>query len=223
MRWPCLIRWLCLIRWRACPSCAWAGWVRRRPGPCWPRRPRARSTSGCGPGSSMRPAGTRWPCSSSAGARGWVSWPAGSRCQLWAMGRTWATCPGASRTSTSSDAALILRAAQGLDLNIGVLEMAAEAGLLDVGANVRFRHPLVRSAVYRAAAAPDRRAAHDALAAATDPLADPDRRAWHRAHAAAGPDEAVAGELISSADRARRRGGIAASAAFWERAVALTP
>jgi DNA-binding CsgD family transcriptional regulator len=121
------------------------------------------------------------------------------------------------------DVALILRAAQGLGLNIGVLEAAAQTGLLDVGANVRFRHPLVRSAVYRAAAAPDRRAAHEALAEATDPLADPDRRAWHRAHAAAGPDEAVAGELISSADRALRRGGIAASAAFWERAVALTP
>ncbi|HJY97609.1 MAG TPA: AAA family ATPase, partial [Streptosporangiaceae bacterium] len=121
------------------------------------------------------------------------------------------------------DVALILRAAQGLGLNIGVLEAAAQTGLLDVGANVRFRHPLVRSAVYRAAAAPDRRAAHEALAEATDPLADPDRRAWHRAHAAAGPDEAVASELISSADRALRRGGIAACAAFWERAVALTP
>jgi DNA-binding CsgD family transcriptional regulator len=121
------------------------------------------------------------------------------------------------------DVALILRAAQGLGLNIGVLEAAAQSGLLDVGANVRFRHPLVRSAVYRAATAPDRRAAHDALAAATDPLSDPDRRAWHRAHAAAGPDEAVASELISSAGRALRRGGIAASAAFWERAVALTP
>jgi DNA-binding CsgD family transcriptional regulator len=121
------------------------------------------------------------------------------------------------------DVALILRAAEGLGLNIGVLEVAAESGLLDVGANVRFRHPLVRSAVYRAATATDRRAAHDALAAATDPLSDPDRRAWHRAHAAAGPDEAVAGELIRSAGRALRRGGIAASAAFWERAVALTP
>ncbi|MGH3200995.1 MAG: AAA family ATPase, partial [Streptosporangiaceae bacterium] len=79
------------------------------------------------------------------------------------------------------DVALILRAAQGIDLNTGVLDAAAQAGLLDVGANVRFRHPLVRSAVYRAAAAPDRREAHHALAAATDPLADPDRRAWHRA------------------------------------------
>ena len=121
------------------------------------------------------------------------------------------------------DVALILRAAQRLGLNIGVLEAAAEAGFLDVGANLRFRHPLMRSAVYRAAAGPDRRAVHDALAAATDPLSDPDRRAWHRAHAAAGPDEAVAGELINSAGRALRRGGIAAAAAFWARAVALTP
>jgi DNA-binding CsgD family transcriptional regulator len=121
------------------------------------------------------------------------------------------------------DRALILRAAQGLGLNIGALDLAVEAGLLDAGANVRFRHPLVRSAIYRAAAAQDRRAAHDALAAATDPDTDPDRRAWHRAHAAAEPDEAVAEELINSAGRALRRGGIAASAAFWERAVALTP
>ena len=121
------------------------------------------------------------------------------------------------------DVALILRAAQGLGLDVGVLQVAAQTGLLDLGATVRFRHPLMRSAVYRAAEAADRRAVHDALAAATDPLADPDRRAWHRAHAAAGPDEAVAGELISSAGRALRRGGIAACAAFLERAVALTP
>ena len=121
------------------------------------------------------------------------------------------------------DLALLLRAAQVLGLEIGAMELAAEAGLLDIGASVRFRHPLVRSAVYRAAAVQDRRAAHEALAAATDPEADPDRRAWHRAHSTGGPDEAVAEELISSADRALRRGGVAAAAAFWERAVALTP
>ena len=121
------------------------------------------------------------------------------------------------------DPALILRAARVLGLDTGTMNLAAAADLLGFGANVRFRHPLVRSAAYRAAAADDRRAVHEALAAVTDPLADPDRRAWHRAHAAAGPDEAVAEELINSASRALRRGGVAAAAAFWERAVALTP
>jgi DNA-binding CsgD family transcriptional regulator len=121
------------------------------------------------------------------------------------------------------DTALILRAAQVLGVNITVMDAAAATGLLGFGANVRFRHPLVRSAAYRAADVKDRRAAHAALAAVTDPEADPDRRAWHRAHAAAGPDEAVAAELISSAGRALGRGGVAAAAAFWERAVALTP
>ena len=121
------------------------------------------------------------------------------------------------------DPALILRAAQVLGLDTGTVNLAAAADLLEFGANVRFRHPLVRSAAYRAAAADDRRAVHEALAAVTDPQADPDRRAWHRAHAAAGPDEAVAEELINSASRALSRGGVAAAAAFWERAVVLTP
>ncbi|HEY6316076.1 MAG TPA: AAA family ATPase [Streptosporangiaceae bacterium] len=121
------------------------------------------------------------------------------------------------------DPAVILRAAQVLGLNTGTVNLAAAADLLEFGANVRFRHSLVRSAAYRAAADEDRRAVHEALAAVTDPLADPDRRAWHRAHATAGPDEAVAEELINSASRALSRGGVAAAAAFWERAVALTP
>ena len=121
------------------------------------------------------------------------------------------------------DTALVFRAARLLGLGPDAVNPAVAAGLLSVGANVRFRHPLVRSAVYRAATARDRRAAHDALATATDPGTDPDRRAWHRAHATAGPDETVAGELIGSAGRALRRGGVAAAAAFWERAVVLTP
>src|SRR5579872_3333921 len=121
------------------------------------------------------------------------------------------------------DPALIFRAARVLGLDAGTVNLAAAAGLLELGENVHFRHPLVRSAAYRAAAADDRRAVHAALAAVTDPLADPDRRAWHLAHATAGPDEAVAEELIHSASRAMRRGGVAAAAAFWERAVALTP
>ncbi len=121
------------------------------------------------------------------------------------------------------DPALILRAARVLGLDTGTVHMAASADLLEFGANVRFRHPLVRSAAYLTASADDRRAVHEALAAVTDPLADPDRRAWHRAHATAGPDEEVAEELIGLASRAMRRGGVAAAAAFWERAVALTP
>src|SRR5450755_3770712 len=99
---------------------------------------------------------------------------------------------------------------------------AAAAELLEIEARVRFRHPLVRSAVYGAAPTAERRAVHGALAAATDPETDPDRRAWHRAHAVTAPDEKVAAELIECASRAQRRGGIAASAAFLERAVTFT-
>jgi DNA-binding CsgD family transcriptional regulator len=117
---------------------------------------------------------------------------------------------------------LVWRAAQLLGIGTAVLAPAADAGLLAIGERVMFRHPLVRSAVYRAAPAPERRAAHQALADATDPRADPDRRAWHRAQATLGPDEDVASELEHSAGRAEARGGLAAAAAFLERSAALT-
>ena len=100
---------------------------------------------------------------------------------------------------------------------------AVDAGLLAVGGSrVEFAHPLVRSAVYRSATADDRQRVHLALAEATDAETDPDRRAWHRACATLGPGEDVAVELERSAGRAQARGGLAAAAAFLQRAVALT-
>jgi DNA-binding CsgD family transcriptional regulator len=120
------------------------------------------------------------------------------------------------------DAALLWRACALAGIDPGAAGPAEDAGLVQVGARVRFFHPLVRSAVYGAASAQERRAAHGVLAAATDAAADPGRRAWHRAQAAAGPDEQVAGELEAAAEGARARGGVAAAAAFLERAAALT-
>jgi DNA-binding CsgD family transcriptional regulator len=123
----------------------------------------------------------------------------------------------------TGDATLLWRAAQELDITPDAAGAAEADQLLSVGARVQFRHPLVRSAVYRVAGPHDRRAAHLALAEATDPQVDPDRRAWHRAAAAPGPDEGVAAELERCAGRAEARGGLAAAAALLQRAVALTP
>jgi DNA-binding CsgD family transcriptional regulator len=121
------------------------------------------------------------------------------------------------------DVTLLWRAAEVLGIGAEAAAPAEADGLIDLGARVRFRHPLARSAAYRAAPARDRQEIHRALAEATDAGADPDRRAWHRAQAALGPDESVAGELERSAGRAEGRGGIAAAAAFLERATHLTP
>jgi len=120
------------------------------------------------------------------------------------------------------DAALFLRVAARLGIAVDALGPAEAGGLIEFGPRMRFHHPLVRSAAYRAADMADRRAIHRALADATDPQSDPDRRAWHAANAATGPDDAVAAELEASAGRAQKRGGIAATATFLERATALT-
>ncbi|MFI6274523.1 AAA family ATPase [Streptomyces sp. NPDC050988] len=121
------------------------------------------------------------------------------------------------------DVTLLRRAAEQLGIDVdAAVSHPGVADLITLGTRVRFRHPLVRSAAYRAAGPRERREGHRALADATDARTDPDRRAWHLAGAASGPDETVAAELERSAGRAQARGGIAATAAFLQRATALT-
>jgi DNA-binding CsgD family transcriptional regulator len=120
------------------------------------------------------------------------------------------------------DPALVWRAAERLGIPESAADTVEAEDLLVLSPRVVFRHPLVRSAVYRGAGLNERRDVHRALAEATDPELDPDRRAWHRANAAATPDEEVASELERSAGRAQARGGLAAAAAFLERSIALT-
>ena len=123
----------------------------------------------------------------------------------------------------TGDVALVWRAAERLGISGQAFEPAESAELIEIDSRVRFRHPLVRSAVYSAATAQERRQVHQALADTTEAEVDPDRRAWHLAEAAEGADEHIAAELVQAAGRAQARGGLAAAAAFLERAAALTP
>ena len=123
---------------------------------------------------------------------------------------------------STGDPALVWRAAKRLGIGAEAAAPANLAGVVQLDTLVRFRHPLARSVVYRSASPQERRSAHGALAEVTDPDQDPDRRAWHRAHSAPGPDDEVAAELERFAGRARGRGGVAAAAAFLERAAMLT-
>jgi DNA-binding CsgD family transcriptional regulator len=120
------------------------------------------------------------------------------------------------------DSALLARAADRLGIKAEATDAAESEGLVEFCVQVTFRHPLVRSAIYRSGSPEQRRDAHQALAEATDAQLDPDRRAWHFAQAAPGPDEGVASELERCAERAQARGGLAAAAAFLERSAALT-
>ncbi|MFD7678556.1 AAA family ATPase [Streptomyces sp. NPDC060187] len=122
------------------------------------------------------------------------------------------------------DVALLRRAAERLGISVSTAESDAEtSGLATFGTWVRFRHPLVRSAAYRAAGFEQRQQVHRALAESIDVHVDPERHVWHLASATTGPDEAVAAELEGSAGRAQARGGIAAAASFLQRATELTP
>ena len=122
----------------------------------------------------------------------------------------------------TGDAPLLWRAAQTLGLGPDAAAAADAEQLLSIGSQVRFRHPLVRSAAYVAGSPEDRRAAHLTLAAATDARTDPERRVWHLAAAATGPDEDVATALEQAAAKIQARAGLAASAAFLQRSVTLT-
>src|SRR5262249_13929749 len=120
------------------------------------------------------------------------------------------------------DVPLLWRSAEELGIEVAAATPAEETGLVTFRGRVQFRHPLVRSAVFRTAAVSDVQAVHHALAAATDPELDPERHAWHGAHAAAEPDEEVVRELEQAAEHAQQRGALVTSAAFLERAAYLT-
>jgi DNA-binding CsgD family transcriptional regulator len=123
----------------------------------------------------------------------------------------------------AGDSVLMWRAAERLGIGAQAAAAAESEDLVEFGSRVTFRHPLVRSAIYRTASPAERREVHRALAEASDPDLDPDRRAWHRAHAAQGLDEEVASDLERSAGRAQSRGGLAAAGAFLQQAAKLTP
>jgi DNA-binding CsgD family transcriptional regulator len=120
------------------------------------------------------------------------------------------------------DPSLLWRAAEQLGLSWDTASPAEAAGLIELGATVCFRHPLVRAAAYRVASSRERLDVHAALASVTDPVLDPDRRAWHRANSTVAQDDEIADELEQSAARARSRGGLLAASALLERSALLT-
>jgi DNA-binding CsgD family transcriptional regulator len=123
----------------------------------------------------------------------------------------------------TGDPVLVWRAARHLGVQAEAAEPAAVAGLAEFGGHVRFCHPQARAAIYRAVTPRQRQTVHRVLAQTGDFDVRPDQHAWHRAQATPHPDEEVAAELIRVTGQARARGGLAAAAAFGERAAELTP
>lgn len=123
---------------------------------------------------------------------------------------------------SSGDPAIVPAAARSLSLSVDAAEPAVRVGLLTDGPSMRFRHPLIRSAVYRGAASEDRRQVHLALAAATDRDLDPEGHAWHLASSTAYPDDSIAADLWACGERAHEGGGFAAAAALQARSAELT-
>ncbi len=113
-------------------------------------------------------------------------------------------------------------AVAGHTLGLDLLEPAAEAAIVDLDLqSVRFRHPLIRSAVCQSASLLRRRRVHEALAEVLG--AEPDRGVWHRAALISGTHEQIANELEEAAGRARRRGALAVAVTALQRAAELSP
>ena len=122
----------------------------------------------------------------------------------------------------TGDSVLVRRAAEILDVSMNAQQAPTDAGLIEFGERVRFRHPLARSAAYSSGSMRDRHRVHRALADVTDPELDPERYAWHRAQACEAPSEEVADQLAGVAQLALARGCLAAAGAYLQRAVALS-
>jgi DNA-binding CsgD family transcriptional regulator len=140
--------------------------------------------------------------------------------QLDADGQTWLLIAAADSTGNLD---LIAAAAAHLELPDDRHDRAEAAGLVELGATVRFRHPLVRSAAYNAAPGRDRRRVHRALSVVAEKLGLTELAAWHAAKATLGTDEEVARRLEDVADVAAERGGFASRARVLVQASALTP
>lgn len=128
----------------------------------------------------------------------------------------------AAATCDVGDPDLLWRAGTELGFDARAAGAAEDRQLLVVREVVRFRHPLIRSAVYYGAPLAQRQRVHAALAASAGAVGDLDRRAWHLAAAAVGPDEAVAGELEHASQREQARAGWAAASTLLARAAALS-